>query len=217
MLPFAISINVVSMLSVTPLWMDTVFLGTVLPYLLMIPTFLLVTCPGMACVMRGVVSAVTGDRAVAAQRMRYGRDLGLGLRMLVRFLMPPMIVLVAWCLPRMWLDENLFLGILVGAVSACVGFGLMLLCFYLLRRGFFVPYLTACGCSAKEARHRSRLMVAASPRLPLAYVFSFLGMLALSVLSLGVLFIFWTLPLMWTTYVRAASSLQNEQSHLGIE
>ena len=215
MLPFALSLNVISLLSMTPLWIDGLFFDTVLPYLLMIPTFLLITCPCIMFVMRGVISTITGERRVAESKGRYERDLGIGLFILGRVLLPIALVLVAWSWPRALMDGARFLGFLIGGVMACAMAVLTVLWLHLTRRSFFVPYFAACGYSFGEARLRSRAMVNAYPRLPTVYLFSFVGALALSVLSLGVLFIFWTLPLMWMTYGLAASSLLNEQSHAG--
>ena len=215
MLPFAIVVNVAGILSVSAIWFYGMFYETVLPYLLMIPIFLLLTCPGIVFVMRGVVSTVTGERQVARGKHRYGRDLGSGLFILGRLLLPIALVLFAWCFPRMWFAEDKLLGVVIAGMMACATAVLALLWLWLTRRSFFVAYFVACGCTLRVARRRSRAMVADHPRLPTVYLFSFIGSLVLSVLTLGVFFIFWTLPLMWATYVCTASSQQNEQSPMG--
>ena len=215
MLPFALSLNVVSVLSTTPLWVDGLFFETVLPYLLMIPTLLLVTCPCIMSVMRGVVATVTGEQRVMREKGQYGRDLGVGLFIVGRLLLPIALVLVAWCLPREIFGMENLLGFLIGGVMACAMAVLAVLWLHLSRRSFFVPYFAACGDTLHEACRRSRAVVNGYLRLPTVYLFSFIGALALSVLSLGVIFIFWVLPLMWATYVCTAASLQNEQSPMG--
>ncbi len=223
MLPFALSMHTVSLLSLTPIWSDTVFMETILPYLLMIPTFLLVTCPLTVTVLRYVVAVVKDERPMRRKKGGYGRDVLFGLLTLVWLLLPVVLMLVAWTLPSQWVAAELesfwgnLLGIMLGALAAITVGSLSLPWFFLTRRLFFVPYYAATGCTLREAFGRSRARFLADKPFPTAFATSFLGLLVLSVLSLGVILIFYTLPLVWTAYCLVASAppSTNENSPRG--
>ena len=204
MLPFLLALNLSRLLSLFPFWTDGGWAVKVLPYLLMIPTFLLLTCPITVCVMRFAVAVGKDERRKIAQKSAYGRDLVLGLMILVWIFLPIGVMVASWMLPRLWLGDRPAWETVVSVVALLLSGFLAFLWFAFTGRMFFVPYEAAVGGSVCEVLVRARNRIASQKMLPRQFMDSFFGLLLLSVASIGVLLIFYTLPLMWMTYLFTA-------------
>lgn len=219
MLPFAVALNVARLIGVT----NNFFIDEVLPFLLMIPTLVLVSAPLTARLVRRIVSVVQDNRSVT-KKANYGRDLVVGLLTLVWILLPIVAILLAWGIPMMMMDTDLLwqflkapsLGDIIGlllplaiAIVATVLTVLLVFPYLLLtKQMFFVPYYAAEGATLGEAFLCARRRMRMWRGLSVGFLWHFFDLLVLSVLSVGVLLVFYTLPLMWATYVSIAANSQ---------
>lgn len=194
---------------------DVYFLSTVLPWLLMIPFFVLITAPLLIKVKRYVL-CVLDDAPLSRCEGRYGHDTLAGTLVLARWTIPLALLVLSvnlphYLLPReedspmTWLFRALFTVLLL-IFSALVSFAFL----HATRSAFFLSHAAAKGNSVREDIATAKRMHRKNPRLYWRFFGGYLGEILLSVLSIGVLFVFYTLPLLWTASYLAASSLSDE-------
>ena len=75
---------------------------------------------------------------------------------------------------------------------------------------FFFPFFIARGLSVSEALNRSRELTMQHKGIGPRFLLSFLPLLLLSALTLGLLFVFYVLPLMLLTYFSLAEKICDE-------
>ncbi len=88
----------------------------------------------------------------------------------------------------------------ITAMLSIVSILLFLVLLFLQYGGFFVPYFVCRKMSLKEAMKASRIFVKGNRLCIFKYIIGFAGMFVLSVLSLGTLFVVYTIPLMIFSY-----------------
>ena len=77
---------------------------------------------------------------------------------------------------------------------------------------FFVPYFVCRGMSAGKALRASRRTMKKKYKLYGAYMMSFIGLVLLSLLTVGVLLLFYTMPVMMFTYFALADRVTGEET-----
>ncbi len=106
----------------------------------------------------------------------------------------------------------------IAPIDVLIGWGIVVfslvcagLLAFLTSQMFFVPYFMCNGCGVSEAFARSRSAMAGRKLGLLRYIFGFAGIFALSLLTVGALFVIYTIPMMMFAYFIYA-----EQSTLNI-
>ncbi len=194
--------------------LSTVFFGgsevptEAIPWLVgaLLVLVLLGTAPAVCALYRvayrGYEKATEGLGAPARMSdLRYGDCLAAGLLILLRPLVIAVLFVGACALAALW-SFLLYIPLLAAAIALSV------LWMRVTAGWFLLQYYVCRGERTRSALRASRTaMKKDRRRLYGAYVRSFLGQVLLSLLTVGVLLLLWTLPLMMFTYFSLAAKL----------
>lgn len=211
MIPFLLGVYLHALLGLIVPLEDSYFGRAVLPWLLMMPFGVLLTAPLCVAVKRCVLS-ILEDAPLSHYRGYYLHDVAAGSIVLSRWCVPLALFVLSTGLPTYLLpkDEDSpirwffrgFLTVLLLIVSAMISFGFL----NVTRSVFFLTHCAAKGKSVREDLASAKRMHRERPKWYWQYFGEFFGYLLLSVVTIGVLFVFYVLPLLWTTSYLAASS-----------
>lgn len=203
----------------------TVFLGEVdmpqgaIPwyFLAILVLVLLGTAPAVCALYRvayrGYETATEGLAAPTRMpRLRYGDCLAAGICILLRPLVIVALFAGVYTLASFW-SFWLYVPLLAAAIALSV------LWMRITADWFLLPYYVCRGKRTRAALRASRMAMKQHRRACGAYMRSFLGPILLSLLTVGLLLLLWTLPLMMFTYFsladridKAADKQQTEDS-----
>lgn len=183
----------------TWLFDDVMGLYDLVQLVLMLPTFVLIIAP---CAVFGLRAARTIVEGRCEGHVTYGRALSTGLCLALRFLVCWLPAMITFALP-FWTDDPslgmMVLRVLASLAAAALSVPLL----FLTRRFFFAAYYAAEGRSVRASFAAAGKAKRAQPRFYGSLLGSFAGLLALSVLSFGVLLFLYTLPLLTVCYCMA--------------
>ena len=148
--------------------------------------------------------------------LRYGAMLRMGLQMFARYWIPVLLLAVPYLLMKhlvhtdggVWqiLLQLAWMVLLFHAVA-------LAFCYFLLAgRGFLTPFYMVRGNRAKDAKARSRMVMEHEKKAYYNYFMRFFGLLLLSFLSIGVLYVIDVFPRMMLTYDLLGEELDRRAS-----
>ena len=202
-LPVVLSLNIVWILfGETDIWLaDALF---VCDWLLLSSV---ITLPIVAALYRYCFRVYLRTRDgfdVIEYTPTFGRCFRAGFMMLLRPIGVCLIFFAAYKLAEI---DDFLLYIPIVALAAVIS----VLFMYLTCGAFFMPYFFCMGMKPSAALSRSRAFMKHNRKIYWAYMMSFVGMILLSVLTVGILFIVHALPIMMFTYFILADRMLCKQ------
>ena len=206
--PYLMGGYLFELLYLTGLLGDSFFVVEMLPYLMMLPLAVLVSAPALIYGMRAARQVIDGE---VPGRVTYGRALRCGLCLYGRTVLCTLPMTVIWSLP-VWTVSTPLAAVmwLFRLLATAAGGVISALLLYVSRRFFYLSYFAAEGRTLREAFGASGKAKRAYKPLYRRFFGTFAGLLALSVVSIGVLFILYVLPLMTVTYCLGLRRLSEE-------
>ena len=202
-LPIVLSLNVVwTLFGDTDAWLaDALF---VCDWLLL---SLVITMPIVAAIYRYCFRVYLRTRD-GLDALEYTPTFGRCFRAGVLILSRPLAVLLIFFSAYKLAEIKEFLFYIPLMALAAV---LSVLFMYLTGGAFFIPYFFSMGMKPSAALSRSRALMKRNRKIYMAYMISFVGMILLSVITVGIFFMVHALPIMMFTYFILADRILCKQ------